>query len=219
MKISADRDYAVITGDIVGSSQLSRVEREKLVAEFRRASAALQKAFPQEVPLPAELFRGDGWQFLALTPGRALRLALFFRCWLVSRAPERRRVDTRMAIAVGRVSFVPGRSVSAGDGEAYRTSGKALDSLEEPFRLAYVLPATHPQAGAVGGLAPVVDALVQGWTARQARAVLGKLQDRTQEEIAAEWPGGISRQGIAGHLVKARWLALEKTLQWAESNL
>jgi len=39
------------------------------------------------------------------------------------------KFDTRMAIAIGTVDFVPDDRVSRGDGHAYRDSGNALEQM------------------------------------------------------------------------------------------
>jgi len=220
MKVTPGQDYGIITGDIVGSSDLSASEREWLVSEIGRASEALQKTFPRDVPLPAEIFRGDGWQVVVTSPGRSLRMGLFFRAWLISRAPEGRRLDTRMAIAVGTLLFVPEGNLSAGDGEAYRASGRALDALKEPCRLALVWPAAvGVLVPALAAFAPAIDALVRTWTGRQARAVVGRLSGLTQDAIAIDWQEPITRQAVAGHLDRAHWDAIEVFLEWLEGNL
>lgn len=220
MNVIPGQDYGVITGDIVGSSNLSPKEREDLLAEILRASDAVRKAFPKEVPLPLGVFRGDGWQVVVNTPRRALRVGVFIRAWLMSRAPEGQHLDTRMAVAIGPLSFVPAGNVLAGDGEAYRLSGRALDALKEPQRLALVWPeSAGPLKGALDAFAPVLDAVIQRWTSRQARAVLGRLLGLTQEAIARDWPEEVTRQAIAGHLDRSQWEAVESFLLWLESNL
>ena len=220
MTISPTQDYAVITGDIVRSSTLDPAERAGLLSEIKRVSQALQDKFPGEVIEPVDVFRGDGWQLVVNHPERALRVGLFFRAWIRTHLPQGRRLDTRMAVAVGRVTSVPTNRVSEGDGEAFRASGRALDQLREPLRLALVVPptATPGLAGALEAFAPALDALVQGWTERQARAVLARLHGATQEAIAHTWPETITRQAIARHLAKAHWPAVEKGLLWWEGS-
>jgi len=220
MRISPTHDYAVITGDIVRASTLGAAERVGLLSEITRASQALQEKFPDDVPEPVDVFRGDGWQMVVNRPEQSFRVGLFFRAWIRTHGPQGRRLDTRMAVAVGRLTSVPANRVSEGDGEAFRASGRALDLLREPVRLALVVPpaAAPGLAGALEAFAPVFDALVQGWTERQARAVLARLHGATQEAIAHTWPETITRQAIARHLAKAHWPAVEKGLLWWEGS-
>jgi hypothetical protein len=221
MKISEKRHYAVITGDIVRSSRLSVSQRRWLVSELKRASAAARRVFGSIVPLALDQFRGDGWQILVTAPRRSLRVGLFLRAWLMAEAPDWLHLDTRMAIGVGGLSLLPGGRVSRGDGEAFQRSGRALDGLREPQRLALVWPDTVGSAAeALKVLAPVLDALAQGWTPVQARALVGRLSGLTQERIVRNWPEPVTRQAIARILARAHWPAVRAVLDWMEkSNL
>ncbi|MBX7122209.1 MAG: hypothetical protein K1X42_08760 [Opitutaceae bacterium] len=221
MKISEKKQYAVITGDIVKSSRLSVSHRRWLVSELKRASTAARRVFGAIVPLPLDQFRGDGWQILVTSPGRSLRVGLFLRAWLMAEAPDSFHLDTRVAIGVGSISLMPGSRVSRGDGEAFQRSGRALDRLREPRRLALVWPETiGPAAETLMVLAPVLDALVQGWTPVQARALVGRLSGLTQERIVRKWPEPVTRQAIARILARAHWPVVRAVLDWLEkSNL
>lgn len=221
MKLSPDQDYAVITGDIVASTRLSPAARRQLASELKRISDELTAVFRGAVPLPLEQFRGDGWQLLVADPGRSLRVALFIRARLRASALGNEKIDTRMAIGVGRVTLLPGRRLGQGDGEAFRLSGPALDALREPLRLALAWPdRLGPVSGAVAAFAPALDAIVQGWTPVQARAVAERLKDLTQRRIARRAPAAVSRQAVARALRRAGWPALSAALTWMEeSNL
>jgi hypothetical protein len=218
MKVTAGKLYAVITGDIVGSSALKSDLRQRLLQAMREGSQEVQRAFPRAVPLPVEIFRGDGWQMLLTDPLMGLRVALFYRAFLLANSPETVRFDTRLAIAVGAVDFVPAKRVSQGDGGAYRASGQALENLGKKEWMALVFPngATPPMAAAIVGL---IDSHVQSWTSRQARAVMGALLDRSQEEIADLWPKAIAQPTVGAHLDKAGWPAVARGLRCVEHSL
>ena len=215
-----EHDWAVITGDLVRSSSLSAVERAGVMGEIKRASVVLREAYPEVLPRPIDIFRGDSWQTLVARPESALRIALVIRAWIRTYSPEGHGVDTRMAVAIGRIEPVSPERVSEGDGEAFRASGRALDTLREPLRLALIPPPETPKGAArvLQAWVPALDALIQDWTQCQARAVLLRLQGDTQEKIASKWPERVTRQAIARHLAKAHWPALEAALVGWESN-
>lgn len=125
MKVESGKIYAVITGDIVGSSKLKPAERKELHTALKDTSDKLTEHFKQLVPLRVEIFRGDSWQLLVIDPAQSLRIGLFFRAFLRGKMKST-RVDTRISIGVGSIDLIPEGSISSGDGEAFRSSGEAL---------------------------------------------------------------------------------------------
>ncbi len=218
MKVIAQKKYAVITGDIVDSSKLPKAQRAALPGLIANASQETRKAFPDAVPLAADVFRGDGWQLLVSDPVRSLRIGLFFRACLRSASERGRGLDTRMAMAVGSVDFVRGR-VSQGDGEAYRLSGRALETMPRKQRLRLEVAGAKDDLQALGIIVRLIDVLAQHWTGRQALAVRAALCGWTQEEIAKQWSGSITQQAVTKHLDAAEWPALEAALSQVEYNL
>jgi|GEM_PF-163737 len=128
-EVGADGRYiSVITGDFTGFSALARPVRMKAPGIVRDAGRALVLAFGPVMPSDIDVFRGDGWQALLSDPALALRAALFFRAFIISRI-DHPGVDMRMAIGIGPVDYVPPGNVAAGDGAAYRASGKLLETM------------------------------------------------------------------------------------------
>ena len=217
MKVTTQKKYAVITGDIVDSSKLPKAQRAALPGLIAKASQETRKAFPDAVPLAADIFRGDGWQLLVSDPERCLRVGLFFRACLRSASERGRGLDTRVAIAVGQLDFVRER-VSQGDGEAYRLSGRALENMPRKQRLLLAISGAK-DAQALTVIVRLIDVLAQRWTGRQALAVRAALRGLTQEKIAKAWPGSITQQAVTKHLDAAEWPALEAALKYIEYNL
>jgi len=195
MKSSPHAHYAVLTGDVVGSSRSGQTDRGELPALLRSASTSLRRAFSGAVPLSIDVFRGDSWQLLVNEPSKIL------------------------AIAVGPVDFVPPRRVSEGNGPAYQRSGRDLDAMHEPQRMSFAWADDSGSEGNLGAVVRLLDALVQEWTAAQARAVIGRLEARTQAQIAQSWPKAISQQAVAKHLESAHWGAVGYALEQAEKSL
>lgn len=218
MKISPHKRYAVLTGDVVDSSKLPKAKRQALPEVLRRASRATRKAFPEAVLLDVDVFRGDGWQLLVGDATLAVRIAFFFRACVRSESERGRGLDTRVAIGIGGIDFVPGERGSEGDGEAYRLSGRALESLPRNQQACLALP-----PGSADRAAPTVirllDALAADWTGRQARAVMGALQGLTQEKIAELWSEPIRQPVVARHLETAHWPAFDEGLRFLEDAL
>lgn len=219
MKFRPDGFYAVITGDFIGFSPLSAQTRQQLLRLTEEGGRRLHEIFGRRSPEPVDMFRGDGWQMLFPDPGIAFRAGLFFRAFIRSHAAGR-YTDLRMAIGVGPIDYAPQARISAGDGEAFRCSGKLLETMTSPregtFRFAMD---DSPAACALDGMAFLAGAVAERWTQNQSRAVAGALAGMTQKEIGRSWPGKISTQAVGGHLKRAQWTALRFAVQNYEKSL
>jgi hypothetical protein len=210
---------AVLTGDIVHSTGLPKELRAALPGILRGISASTESLFGNSVRHPIDIFRGDSWQLLVEDAPAALRIAIFVRASLRS-AFETARMDTRIAIGIGTVDFVPEHEISGGDGEAFRLSGQALDEMGRGFRMALVLPdrLSLPFGRTLDAMAKLIDVQAASWTQRQAFAVSKALLGLTQEEIGTEWmESPISQQTVAQHLASAGWNAIEYALAATEA--
>jgi len=218
MKTQPDKLYAIITGDIVASSLLSSNKRKMLHKVMVDSSKVLQDEFKDAVPMGVDIFRGDSWQIILSKPAKALRLALFYRAILRAKM-ESHRFDTRMAIALGHVDFIPGNRVSEGFGEAYQLSGKALESMPKASNMSFVFPGMELEK-ALNVVIRLIDSISSRWSDRQALAVAGALRGWKQEKIAEKWwKKKVSQQAIAQHLSRAGWYPVEKGILFFEQCL
>ncbi|MGM0374687.1 MAG: hypothetical protein ACQEQQ_09755 [Chloroflexota bacterium] len=212
-----DEFYAVITGDIVGSSQMEMEERRELPEMLAAFSERLREQFPS-VPYPVSIYRGDSWQFLVNDPARSLRIGIYFRT-LVRSTIKVKGADTRMGIGIGTVDFLIQEELSRGDGQAFRLSGECLERLEKSSRVGIAFPdeLSSPLSEAVHVILAFMDGMVTGWTAKQSRAISGAIVGYTQEEIAARcFEKEISQQAVAQHLKRADWSTFEKGTRFFE---
>lgn len=218
MKTQPDKLYAIITGDIVASSLLSSNKRKMLHKVMVDSSKVLQDEFKDAVPMGVDIFRGDSWQLILSKPAKALRLALFYRAILRAKM-ESHRFDTRMAIALGHVDFIPGNRVSEGYGEAYQLSGKALESMPKASNMSFVFPGMELEK-TLNVIIQLIDSISSRWSDRQALAVTGALRGWKQEKIAEKWwKKKVSQQAVAQHLSRAGWYPVEKGILFFEQCL
>jgi hypothetical protein len=221
VEIMAGKRYAVITGDIVGSRKFPEKTRRDLHAVMTAGAETLCKVFGDAVPLEMETYRGDAWQMVVADPVRALRIGSFYRAFLRSEI-RAVKADSRLAIAVGTIDFIPGAKVSSGDGEAYRLSGSLLESMPRQQRLSFAFAAKEfdDRVAALKTVTLLMDVLAANWSEKQAQAITGALQGWTQEKIATTcWPKPISQQAVAQHLDRAGWHAFESGLSFFEETL
>jgi hypothetical protein len=210
MRIEKGKLYAVITGDIVNSSKLPSEQRQRLHRIMKEGSKALRKTFEESVPLDVDIFRGDSWQLLVADPPKSLRIGLFYRAYLRAWM-ETCRLDTRMAIAVGTIDFVPDDRVSRGDGQAYQYSGSGLEEMTKASNLCFRFPERQIEES-LDVLVHLLDVLAMNWSDKQALAITGALQGLKQEKIGSLWKPPITQQSVNRHLQRAGWFAVEKAI-------
>lgn len=218
MKVDPAKNYAVVSGDFIGFSSLPAETRETSYHLVKQAGAELARLFPSAMPWEVDMFRGDGWQFLLTDPVISLRAALFFRAYLRARAGGH-PTDVRLAIGVGPIDYVPDNRVSAGDGTAFRLSGRLLDqmAMQKTGSMRFVME-DEKRSLPLDGITLLIGALADNWTERQARAVAGALQGLTIIQITEQWPDRISRQAVGKHLARARWPEIRIGLKIFEST-
>ncbi|NOY70238.1 MAG: hypothetical protein GXP53_12270 [Deltaproteobacteria bacterium] len=208
MKINANRNYAVITGDIIGFKQLSLETRQSTYGLMARCSARIRKIFKETIAYDISMFRGDGWQMLVAEPRLCLRAALFVRAFLIASSPAGSRLDTRMAIGIGGIDYVPAKNVTAGDGEAFRTSGKKFDLLGKSGGPS--LACANPgfcEEGRMDKLAALAGRVADQWQPEQADTFVRLLEHVGNRALAKKLPGP-SHPKSASKLSAFDWIEL-----------
>jgi hypothetical protein len=219
--------YAVINGDIIGSTKLTEKNREHYLEQLKKVFEILKKEKELGVVRNFEMYRGDSFQGAIEKPQKALKLALLLRSFSRMTLPndsKRRRipftfakdmVDLRIAVGVGRAKL--GKKLMESDGEAFHKSGRLIDSMKKPgINLAIETPwdDLNDQLDASWCL---VDALVNKWSPFQAQVVFHTLMGLSQIEIAPLVKA--SPSAISQRLRNASWPAIDKTLRYFETSI
>jgi hypothetical protein len=209
--VEPGREYAVLTGDVVGSSDLAPDDRKRLPELLREVERGLVALLGDGLAAPMAVFGGDSWQVLLARPADALRAALFVRASLQG---SKLAIDTRVAVAVGTIDFVPDGRIEEADGEAFRLSGRLLKyGLGKRRRLGFTSP-DKPRAERWDLVFALVDGLVRAaWTPKRARAVAGALRGETEAQIAQAESPPTTRQAVHKRLEMADWGLLEASIQ------
>jgi hypothetical protein len=177
--------YAVLTGDIVGSTGLPPPGLPTLMQRLREAAERFSAAFPGAVLGRLDVFGGDGWQILMPDWKRSLRAAVYMRA--VAKSTEAMKADSRVAVAWGAVdtgSLKPER-ISESTGEAFTRSGRALKTMRKQGRLVLDDGEACGEWRFLRTSVTLVDELASRWTPRQAETVAVALLGHGQGAIAA----------------------------------
>lgn len=150
----------VITGDIVDSSKIPVESRGALLDALRQIELQLQSVSPFAI----EIYRGDSFQIVAGDFTNTMLIAILIRAGLKMSSPAGQLWDARMSIGIGEVSYV-NTHITASDGEAFRYSGRGLDSLGKR-RLSIMTPSQEINAELAVSTA-FADDIITHWTQKQ----------------------------------------------------
>ena len=115
---------AVITGDLVGSSQLTSAKLQQVLNRLEQ-ELTLYCLTPED---SYQIFRGDSFQLTLSNPSRAPLIALRLRWLLIALSESGQEVDARLAIAVAQIPLnYDSKYLNT---EAHLLSGRGLDSLK-----------------------------------------------------------------------------------------
>lgn len=196
---------AAITGDIVGSTRLNGADAEALIEYLKKELATL---FGHE---DTAVFRGDSFQALEKNVAAALPKAIMLRSGLKTwfDAHGLRSGDVRMAIGFGDGGTIA-RQISESNGEAFRLSGRALDAMND--ELLALACADAGKNTTLQILASLLDALMQKWTAPQARVAALLMNGKTQTDIAAMLQ--ISQPAVHKRAQGTSWVQIKNAIQY-----
>lgn len=170
---------AIITGDIVDSTNMVGEERNSML----RMLQSLPDLLSPFTKIDLEIFRGDSFQIRVWESVDSLKVALAIRSHIRSfKFTElNRQWDARLAIGIGTVEYENG-SLATSDGEAYRASGRGLDSIGKN-RLTIETPWEEVNKELRVSTA-FADDIITGWTQSQSRIMFQSLTtDLSHTEI------------------------------------
>ena len=219
--MTGKKTYAVVTGDIVGSSKLIIDGQLNVSSTILSAVSRISAHFQSSIHGDIDIFRGDSWQMVITEPEFSLRIGLLLRSFLQS-SQRFNQFDTRLSIGFGSIEYLPEKNISTGNGEAFLLSGTGLESCKKPIRMCLTFPqgSRSSTTQALNIIIRLIDLHVQRWTNKQAEAVSGALIGLTQREIANNWvKEPVTQQAISQHLEGAGWNQINDSLEYFESIL
>ncbi|HKJ31046.1 MAG TPA: SatD family protein [Balneolales bacterium] len=204
--------YAVLTGDVVNSSQLNRKEREKLEKDLWQS---LEKIESQKTKY--EVIRGDSFQILLEKPQFALRKAIQMRCLIKMGMANisGNKVDTRIAIGIGEISFL-GKTLGSSDGDAFRRSGLGLDELKKSKNRIIIMTEDKKDNEILRIITTLADVIISGWSVAQSEAVYYSSIGLTQVKIAKKC--SIVQSAVNKRLQTAHWNEINEVLIFFEKQ-
>jgi hypothetical protein len=204
--------YAVITGDIVNSSNLNSIERDKVLnfikTIFKQIETDEDKIL--EIKENFVITRGDSFQIVIKTVNRALKYIILLRAGLRGLLSKdvSQLCDARISLGIGTVSYW-GRNISESDGDAFRFSGRAFDNKKNKGRL--VLKTYDEDFDdEINVYFTLINSIISDWTSSRAQIVYEKILESKQVNIVMKT--GISASAISKRLNSAHWNSVELLL-------
>jgi hypothetical protein len=192
---------AVITADIVNSTQLSKAEYKKLIKNLTAVFGEHQYEF----------FRGDSFQVFIKSPDKALQVLLQARLTAMKLSGSSMPVaDIRASIGIGNIKL-PVKSFQTASGDVFILSGRTFDKMAKEERT-IIISDEKNQAVNLGlkVISQFIDYLFQRLTFKQAAVVYELLMERTQIETAKRLKK--SQATIHKHTQAAGWRQIENLL-------
>ncbi len=202
---------AVLSGDLIGSSEAPPKDTEYAIKRILATAAAMEK-WPGNGPTRFTRVRGDGWQFILSNPAYALRASLSVFAGLIG---AKDLLHTRIAIGLGAANPIDGPDLSSASGAAFESSGHALDAMATSDRFAIAGKAVSPLHRAIIALA---ENHIGRWTPEQAEAAFFYLNttDPTLKDIGQTL--GISTQAAHSRVTGAGGQALRQAVKYWEDQ-
>lgn len=199
--MTTDRNKAVVvTADLVNSTHFSSRELEMKLTWL---TEQLHQAVSWR--LSPEVFRGDSFQGVLERVEDALYIAILSRALLKSNGAA---WDLRMAVGVGGILRLSDRAGTS-DGEAFRLSGQLADTMKKgKARIAVALPVSSEP---IDGVLLLLEAVIEKWTAPQAKVIVQLMNGRTMTETADLLK--MSQSAVSQHALAAKWWAVGPAIQ------
>jgi hypothetical protein len=181
------KNYAVITGDIIGSTKLSRPEKDKLDILLHEIFMFFEKDKRMwGLEKPFEIFRGDSFQAVFNKPPLALNISLIIRSFLRMQETGKDSTnifDARIAAGIGKIEVIS-ETVGKSNGEAFHLSGRIIDTMKlGGFSIQLRTPWENVN-NEFDVHCFVLSKIIDSLTAPQANVVFYKLQNFKEIEIS-----------------------------------
>ncbi|MEO5594680.1 MAG: hypothetical protein ABIR15_10325 [Chitinophagaceae bacterium] len=192
---------AVLTGDIVNSTQLGPAVEKKLLKALQQVMAGHR----------FEFYRGDSFQVYIENAGSALQTALLCRTAAISAAGNAATIsDIRVSIGIGKVN-TPVTMLGTAKGEAFVLSGRAFDEITKNDTRLVIASSNALANEGLQVIADYLNAIFKSMTGKQAGVIFELLKGDTQQAVAAKLKK--SKSTINQHVNAGRWPGIEKLIQ------
>ncbi len=199
---------AVLTGDVVGSSNIAIPKRRKLLKIMQEAMKKAQSMMQDFLP---EIFQGDSFQgYTTEATTKALRCAIYIIVYMMKEG-----FAIRVSAGFGEITFESGNSLTS-DGPAFRHSGRNMEILKKKDQLIAIGTDEESLQAEWEVHTAALNFLLKRCTIAQAEALVEMLEENTQQHAAQNLK--IKQPAVQQRLQAAGWPVLQTILNRFESQ-
>lgn len=205
---------AVISADLLGSSDYSHELLEKVLAVLKHEFEELKKASDSQF----KIYRGDSFQGVLHKPAEALRIVLQLKTAINqlddsdfnSKRNLAIKADMRCAIGIGTYDFER-ESIAEANGQAFQFSGRTLDAMKFSNHKTALKTPIDGVDEEFNTLLLLFDTLTDKWSTASAEVVYYLLKGMKETEIGEELD--ISQSAVNQRKKAAGWEAISRLLE------
>lgn len=212
----------IITGDIIGSSQLAAAQRqERLNALLIELFSTLKSVWRQQDMLRTEFVQGDAFQVYLKADAEGMRAALLIKSFFLAqdKVSTGYRFDCRLSIGVEAISLLHPDSLAQSGGLAFDYSGRGLKNITRTGPQFWFKSGNSALNKAMAMGLALIDEIIRRWTPLQSQAIVLSLTYPAQTN---EWLAGrigITRSAYSQRLRQAGWSAIQQLLEYYLSTV
>lgn len=197
---------AALTGDIVNSTRLGKLNERKLLRILKQILN----------PYMFEFYRGDSFQVYMQVPKDAFRVALLCRTAAINMPLEDETIssDVRISIGIGKIS-TPVKTLGSAKGEAFLLSGRAFDEIAVTDARLSIVTSNELANEGLQVISDYTNSIFKTMTSKQAEVIFELLNSKTQLEIAKKFKR--TKSTISQHVSAGKWNEIEKLLKQYEN--
>lgn len=201
------KTVAVITGDIINSSNLSDEQKNRVRLDLEYFTSN-----NPDILLPLQFYRGDSFQ-LMVEKEKAARIAVFIEAIIYSSV----NTFARISIGIGLVSKIVPDNVLLSEGEAFQLSGHQMDTMKEEGRLMKITLKNNQYQSILSATFYLAESIILGWKPGMAAVIAQIPFAKSQKEIAEKL--NISGAAVSKALKAGNWPSVENFLNGYEEAL
>lgn len=172
--------YAVLTGDIVKSREIS--PRAQLIETLKEALETTRETHHTEY----DVFRGDSFQLVIPSAPDAALVAIIIRSKLISHSPKKSNPwDTRISIGIGEITY-RGEKITESDGPAFLLSGKGMDELNKKNRKLAIKGPWEQADRSLALVTRFADDIISNWSQYSAETAFYSLVYNESQSVLAQ---------------------------------